>query len=107
MTDHASELRIYTIDPGNIAAMRATFEAKVRPLYEKYGVIVEGMWTNAEGNEFVWLRTFEGVRSMDDLAAALERYESTPEVQALRRDGLWGGMVQRMEVRRLAPLPAS
>ncbi len=107
MSDHASELRIYTLNPGNLDAMKARFDEKVRPLYEKYGVIIEGMWSNPERDEFVWLRTFSGVQSVDDLAAALAHYESTPEVQALRQGGLWGGMVQHMEVRRLAPIPTT
>ena len=67
-----TEVRIYTMKPGKLDDFVAIFIDEIMPTSAKFGVRIHAAWRNDEGNEFVW------VRSYDD-AETLSTYSDSPE----------------------------
>ncbi len=76
----ASQLRIYTINPGMMESWLKFFDENIRPIHAKLGMPVEHTWVNAEANEFVWVRRF---RSIEEIQEQQQGYLDSPERKAL------------------------
>jgi len=48
------ELREYRARPGEMARMLARFEQLNVPLFERYGIVLEHVWREADGAEVLW-----------------------------------------------------
>ena len=63
-----SQIRIYTINKGEMDNFLKHFKEEIMPLHEKIGVPIVGSWVNRPQNEFIWVRTYKdkatGQRSM-------------------------------------------
>jgi hypothetical protein len=70
-----TQLRMYTINRGQLDDFFKAWRAGVCPLREKYGFHVEGGWVVENENRFFWLMTFDG----DDWDKAEEAYFNSPE----------------------------
>jgi hypothetical protein len=53
-----AQVRIYTINRGEMEAFLEHFKGEVLPLHQKIGLPVVGTYVNRPQNEFVWVRTF-------------------------------------------------
>ncbi len=53
-----AQLRIYTINKGQMDAFLKHFEEVVRPLHEKVGLPIASTYVNRPQSEFIWVRTF-------------------------------------------------
>lgn len=53
-----SQLRIYTIKPGQMENWLQFFKQKVVPLHAKFGIPVYSAWVNAAESHFFWVRDF-------------------------------------------------
>lgn len=49
-----TELHIYTINRGALQEFAAEWRAHIKPLRQKFGFQVDGGWTVAATNQFVW-----------------------------------------------------
>lgn len=74
-----SQLRIYSINRGQMDSWLKAFEG-LRPLLVKHGIQVDGTWTDAENERFIWVRSFADEA---DLARKEEAFYSDPEWLAM------------------------
>lgn len=78
-----TQLRIYTIKPGELDRFVALWSKGVRPLREKKGFVVEGAWKIPSDDRFVWVVSYDGPESWEDANAA---YYASPERKAMDPD---------------------
>ena len=91
-----SQIRIYTINKGQMDAFLEHFRNETMPLHEKVGIPIVGTWVNRPQNEFVWVRTFADAEERDAKIAAFQQAARDAGVQL-------GGSVAKMEVRDAEP----
>ena len=53
-----SQIRIYTINKGQMEAFLKHFKEEVVVVHEKIGLPIIGTWVNRPQNEFIWVRTY-------------------------------------------------
>jgi hypothetical protein len=57
-----SQIRIYTINKGEMDNFLKHFKEDIVGLHQKIGVPIAGTWVNRPQNEFIWVRTHNGHR---------------------------------------------
>jgi hypothetical protein len=91
-----AQLRMYTINRGEMDAFLQHFHEQVMPLHERSGIPIVGTWVNRAQNEFVWVRTFASAEDRDARSKAFQ--------EAARAEGVTlGANVAKMEVRETEP----
>jgi NIPSNAP protein len=91
-----AQVRIYTINKGQLDEFVRHFREETMPLHEKVGIPIVGTWVNRPQNEFIWVRTFADAQERDARTAAFQ--------QAARDAGVQLGVnVAKMEVREVEP----
>ena len=94
-----AQLRIYTINRGEMDAFVKHFTEQTLPLHQQVGIPVVGMWVNRPQNEFIWVRTFADEGDRDTRTKAFQ--------EAARAAGVQLGVnVAKMEVRETEPVAA-
>lgn len=78
-----TQLRSYTIKPGELDRFVALWSNGVRPLREKKGFVVEGAWKIPSEDRFVWVVSYDGP---DGWEAANAAYYSSPERKTMDPD---------------------
>ncbi len=78
-----SQLRIYTINRGELAQFAEEWRARVRPLREALGFRVLGAWTCEDTNQFIWLMGYAGPESWEKQDRA---YYDSAERKAMQPD---------------------
>lgn len=58
-----TQIRIYTINRGQLGQFVQEWEEKIRPLRQEIGFEVGGGWLLEETNQFVWLLSYDGPES--------------------------------------------
>ena len=53
-----SQLRIYTINRGQMDSWLKVFNEDLRPLLAEHGIQVDGTWVDTENERFIWVRSF-------------------------------------------------
>ena len=74
------QLRIYTLEPDQLAAFVEAWRDGVVPLRERFGFRVDGAWVAADGR-FAWIVAHDG-----DFAAADQAYYASDERARLNPD---------------------
>jgi hypothetical protein len=54
-----SQIRIYTINKGEMDNFLKHFKEEIMVVHEKIGVPIVGSWVNRSQNEFIWVRTYK------------------------------------------------
>jgi hypothetical protein len=91
-----AELRIYTINRGQMDEFLTHFKDQTVSLHEQVGIPIVATWVNRPQNEFIWMRTYA---DEDDRQA-----KQTAFLEAARAAGVTlGGNVAKMEVRVTEP----
>lgn len=90
------QVRIYTINRGEIDAFVKHFKEETLPLHEQVGIPVLGMWVNRPQNEVIWIRAFADAQDRDAKTQAFQEAARAKGVQL-------GGNVAKMEVRDTEP----
>ena len=75
-----AEIRTYTINDGLLDSYLRLYNQQIVPNHRKYGIHVLGAWVDRAKNQVTWIRTFE---SLDERKAKLDRYEVSPERDAV------------------------
>jgi hypothetical protein len=60
-----AEVRIYTINKGEMDAFLTHFKEEIMVIHKKIGWPIVGMWVNRSQNEFIWVRTFRDAADRD------------------------------------------
>ena len=77
------QLRVYTINRGALNEFAAEWEETIKPLRLKLGFKIEGAWTVASSNQFVWILSYDGPEPWDSLDRA---YFESEERKAMKPD---------------------
>src|SRR5215470_14156927 len=91
-----AQVRIYTINRGEMEAFLKHFSEQTLPLHEQAGIPIVGMWVNRPQNEFIWVRTFADEQDRDTRSRAFRK----PRVAGVQL----GINVAKMEIRDTEPL---
>src|SRR5215831_6504907 len=91
-----AQVRIYTINRGEMDAFLKHFQEQTMPLHERVGIPIVGTWVNRPQNEFVWVRTFANEQDRDAKLKAFQEGARAAGIQL-------GGNVAKMEVRETEP----
>jgi hypothetical protein len=78
-----TQLREYTMKPGQLDRFVDVWRTGVRPLREKLGFVVEGAWTIRSEDRFVWIVSHAGPEGWEEANRA---YYASPERKALDPD---------------------
>ena len=93
------QLRMYTINRGQMDEFVRVWREKVVPLREKLGFRVVSAWINPSTNQFIWIVSYDGPLSWDD---ANKAYYDLPERQALVPSPV--DFIARMELSLVNPV---
>ena len=89
-----AQLRIYTINKGEMGAFLKHFQEETLPIHEKIGWPVTATFVNRPQTEFIWIRTAADEADRDAKTKAFQ--------DAVRAAGIiLGGNVAKMEVREI------
>ena len=78
-----TQLRDYTIKPGQLEAFVSAWSKGVRPLRLKRGFVIEGAWKIPAEERFVWVVSYD---KPDGWEAANKAYYDSPERKAMDPD---------------------
>jgi hypothetical protein len=92
-----AQMRIYTINRGEMDAFLKHFTEQTAPLHEQVGIPIVSMLVNRPQNEFIWVRTFADEQDRDTRIKAFQDAAKAAGVQL-------GGNVAKMEVRDTEPV---
>jgi len=89
-----AQLRIYTINKGEMDAFLGHFKNEVLPAHQKAGYAVAATYVNRPQNEFIWVRTYADEADRDAKGKAF--------LEACAAAGVKLGLnVAKMEVREV------
>lgn len=89
-----SQIRIYTINKGEMDAFLKHFKEEIIPVHERIGVPIVGTWVNRPQNEFIWVRSY---KDKADLEAKSKAFQAAVAAAGIKL----GGNVAKMEVREV------
>ena len=87
-----SQIRIYTINKGELDNFIKHFKEEIMALHQKIGVPIVGSWVNRPQNEFIWVRTY---KDKAELEAKSKEFQTAVTAAGVKL----GGNVAKMEVR--------
>ena len=89
-----SQIRIYTINKGEMDNFLKHFKEDIMVLHQKIGVPIVGTWVNRPQNEFIWVRTY---KDKADLEAKGKAFQAEVAKAGIKL----GANVAKMEVREV------
>ena len=87
-----SQIRIYTINKGEMDNFLKHFKEEIMPLHQRIGLPIVGTWVNRAQNEFIWVRTFTDTTDREAKGKAFQAEVAAAGIKL-------GGNVAKMEVR--------
>ena len=87
-----SQIRIYTINKGEMDNFLKHFKEDIMVLHQKIGVPIVGTWVNRPQNEFIWVRTY---KDKAELEAKNKEFQAAVAAAGVKL----GTNVAKMEVR--------
>jgi NIPSNAP len=87
-----SQIRIYTINKGEMDAFLKHFKEEVMVVHERIGLPIVATWVNRPQNEFIWIRTYT---DKADLEAKSQAFRAEIAKAGIKL----GANVAKMEVR--------
>jgi hypothetical protein len=89
-----SQIRIYTINKGEMDNFLKHFKDEIMVLHQKIGVPIVGTWVNRPQNEFIWVRTY---KDKAELEAKTKEFRAAVAAAGVKL----GSNVAKMEVREV------
>jgi NIPSNAP len=89
-----AQVRIYTINKGELDNFVKHFKEETKPIHDKIGWPVVASWVNRPQNEFIWIRTHEDAA---DLEAKTKAFRDAVAAAGITL----GTTVAKMEVREV------
>ena len=89
-----SQIRIYTINKGEMDNFLKHFKDEIVPIHEHIGVPIVGTWVNRPQNEFIWVRTYKDKADLETKGKAFQAEVAKSGIKL-------GGNVAKMEVREV------
>ena len=91
-----AQVRIYTINRGQMDAFLKHFESEVIPLHERVSWPIVASWVNRAQNEFIWIRTHADEQDLEAKTKAFQEQRAEMGIQL-------GEHVAKMEIREVDP----
>ncbi len=79
----AVQIRIYTINRGELHSFVAEWQEKIKPLRLKVGFQIPGAWEIEATNQFIWLMSYDGP---DEWESRDRAYFESDERRAMQPD---------------------
>ncbi len=95
-----NQFRMYTINRGKMDEFVRVWQQGVYPLRIKVGFTVSGVWVNRETNQFIWVVSYDGPKTWEEVEKA---YYTSPERQAMNPDP--AQFIARMEIHFVEDVP--
>ena len=89
-----SQIRIYTINKGEMDAFLKHFKEEITVLHERIGVPIAGTWINRPQNEFIWIRSYKDKAESEAKGKAFQAEVAKAGIKL-------GANVAKMEVREV------
>ena len=89
-----SQIRIYTINKGEMDAFLKHFKEEIIGVHERIGVPIVGSWVNRPQNEFIWVRSYKDKADLEEKGKAFQAEVAKAGIKL-------GGNVAKMEVREV------
>src|SRR6185312_6175611 len=89
-----SQIRIYTINKGEMDNFLKHFKDEIMVLHQKIGVPIVGTWVNRPQNEFIWIRTYADKADLEAKGKAFQAEVAKAGIKL-------GVNVAKMEVREV------
>jgi hypothetical protein len=89
-----SQIRIYTINKGEMDAFLKHFKDEIIGVHERIGVPIVGTWVNRPQNEFIWVRSYKDKADLEEKGKAFQAEVAKAGIKL-------GGNVAKMEVREV------
>lgn len=89
-----SQIRIYTINKGEMDAFLKHFKDEIIGVHERIGVPIVGTWVNRPQNEFIWVRSYKDKADLEEKGKAFQAEVAKSGIKL-------GGNVAKMEVREV------
>jgi hypothetical protein len=89
-----AQVRIYTINRGEMDTWLKFFQEVVRPLHEKVGMPIVSTYVNRPQNEFIWVRSFTDEADRDAKQKAFQDARAAAGVEL-------GANIAKMEIREV------
>lgn len=89
-----AQIRIYTINKGEMDAFLKHFKEEVMVVHERIGLPIVGTWVNRAQSEFIWIRTY---KDKADLEAKGKAFQAEIAAAGIKL----GANVAKMEVREV------
>lgn len=91
-----AQMRLYTINKGEMEAFLKHFKDEVMPTHEKVGYPIVATFVNRPQNEFIWVRSYTDEADRDAKGKAFQ--------DACKAAGIsLGANVAKMEIREVEP----
>lgn len=91
-----SQIRIYTINKGEMDAFLKHFKEEIMVVHERIGLPIVGTWVNRTQNEFIWVRNFTDAADREAKGKAFQAAVAAAGIKL-------GANVAKMEVRDAEP----
>ena len=98
-----AQIRIYTINRGEMDAFIKRFEERVIPTHQKAGWPIVSTWVNRSQNEFIWIRTYTDAADLEAKAKALQEARAAVNIDL----GELSSNVAKTEVREVEIGPST
>jgi hypothetical protein len=95
-TSMPAQVRIYTINRGEMDAFLKHFADEVIPLHERVDWPIVASWVNRPQNEFIWIRTHIDAEDLEAKTKAFQEQRAAMGIQL-------GSNVAKMEIREVEP----
>ncbi len=89
-----SQIRIYTINKGEMDAFLKHFKEEIMGVHQRIDVPIVGAWVNRAQNEFIWIRSY---KDKADLEAKGKAFQAAVAAAGIKL----GANVAKMEVREV------
>jgi hypothetical protein len=89
-----SQIRIYTINKGEMDNFLTHFKEDIETLHQNIGVPIVGTWVNRPQNEFIWIRSY---KDKAELEAKNKEFQAAVAAAGVKL----GSNVAKMEVREV------
>ncbi len=94
-----TQLREYTVKPGQLDAFVDVWVRRIRPLRERTGFVIEGAWTIPAEERFIWIVSHDGPAGWE---AANKAYYESPERTSMDPDP--ASFILQQRITRIDPV---
>ena len=89
-----SQIRIYTINKGEMDAFLKHFKEGIMGVHERIGLPIVGTWVNRAQNEFIWIRSYKDKADLEVKGKAFREEVAATGIKL-------GWSVAKMEIREV------